>query len=856
MKKISLFIIITSLCICTYAQRLSISELSSICGAGTYEKAEQILAQKGWIFFKGQSFNNGVNYHVTTFSYGRNKEDKAIGWFYLYTYDNKPIKLTYEFFDDEYYPIMRNSINGAGFITLSTTYDDETPILNYANGSFMLSLSSKTEKKDEGWRSYTDNRFQITLIRKGSVADSQNGKKTEYRSGKKYEYTLVNGKKHGEEKVYFGNGKLNILTHYVNGEEYGVYKEYDREGHLLMNGSYNKNGDFTGEERKYDDDGNIRKISHYINDNETGEYKCFDENGRIWKSGIMKNGDFTGIEKDYYDDGTIQYEEHIKDNVTHGLFKHYYPNGKLQLQWTFNEGIIEGPAKEWDEEGHLIFEGTIKGKNSFQYQEEEVVIDDVIVVETDVNTEYISGDFDDIPMAVRKHSSDSENEIPIPRYYTGKIWIYNDNGYLEQESFLKDDELHGESKYYEDGKLVKIQHYVDDEEEGLVKEWLPDGRIVRDGNIHNGKYSGIQIGYDDVSQKKQFEFHFKDDMFNGKQIMYRDNGTTAAQGDFENGIGQLTFYDTEQRIVKETRFINNSTKEGKENIYEYDENGVLNGIQYLSFKNDELDGEITIVMNDTLLYSSYLNGKRNGKSTLFISSDKKDIKAWESKKWIKIHETEFRNDKKNGIEWQRIEDNSQYAYIETTYKNDVKNGDYRISYSSTDDFNKATLYASFQYKNGKPNGNYYVNENGEKVIKRVFNNGRLVECKEKISLDEGAVLLINMSWITNSNGKEVWCCLYSFPDSIVSQNYLIPDYKSAKDLEMYQLVFPSLDYCDDTYNQFAMWVYMNILSKDNRFVKHGVYDLLDKVHNIKKNGSFYYGKKMEHGAHTMTTKIS
>jgi antitoxin component YwqK of YwqJK toxin-antitoxin module len=91
------------------------------------------------------------------------------------------------------------------------------------------------------------------------------------------------GKKHGIQKIYFPNGKLNIEISFINGIENGTEIWYYQNGNILMK----------------------KKI---INGDIHGIQTFYYENGSIMKETPFKEGKVNGIEKEYYKSGSLKYK--------------------------------------------------------------------------------------------------------------------------------------------------------------------------------------------------------------------------------------------------------------------------------------------------------------------------------------------------------------------------------------------------------------------------------------------------------------------------------------------------------------------------------------------------------------------
>ena len=112
MKRIITCVLLTTLCCSNiYAQRLSLLDLTNLCNKKNWEDVNQTLLSKNWTYYDSEK---GSTYKYNTITWSFNKDhynDKAQGWFYLYTYDGFPNKISYTVLNKESYSLIQNSIS-------------------------------------------------------------------------------------------------------------------------------------------------------------------------------------------------------------------------------------------------------------------------------------------------------------------------------------------------------------------------------------------------------------------------------------------------------------------------------------------------------------------------------------------------------------------------------------------------------------------------------------------------------------------------------------------------------------------------------------------------------------------------
>ena len=729
MKRCFCLITIVLFILTSNAQYLSITDLTNICGKSTYEQAATILTQKGWAFYESKTgrWFDGSTYRCTIWSHSRNEWDgeKAQAWFYLYCYDNKICAINYQMFNDNHFAKMDAQIGSAGFKFIKTEYKDNNPVMNYSSSQFVMTVKNSTDDVAN-----YGNRYTFNLIKKGSQADTENGKKIETYWGRKIEYTLVDGEKHGHQKVYYSNGKIKTITTYTHGNETGPYKEYDEEGRLIADGQV-KNGEFTGKVKEY-------------------------ENGKLVRDGVIGVNGFTGWQK-FYEDGILIGEINIKNGEPHGECKSYYTNGKIKERFTAVQGEKNGPAKYWDEDGRLIFEGTLSPSTNDGYDE---LYEDMFNEEL----EYVA---------------------------TGHVWQYDDDGNVESEWYLKEGKKSGKSKSFEKGKLKSEQTYVDgeangfyksyydngqiqydlilknDKPEGQYKEYLENGTLIADGTMHEWKFSGMRKIYNEYDSTITAIYNFKEDLFHGHIVIFDKNGSIKKEGDFTEGTGQLITKDSLGRILCIEPYINNNQENGNEIHYTYNVNNRIEGITITEYKNGIETGNAQIISRDTMVEVS-----ENGNLiTLYVTKDSLFTENYKLKTWTKTHTIHLQNGERNGREWIRIPVDDGFDYVECTYSNDVLHGAYRVFHNSTDNFGTAKLSYSFSYSNGMPHGKYTHYGSDSTYVSKIFDHGEITYCMIPFNTDAipDASFVPYQIEFERLENKNHWKRTFYYRDSIVEQ---------------------------------------------------------------------------------------
>ncbi|WP_432221293.1 hypothetical protein ACRASX_11250 [Flavobacterium sp. TMP13] len=632
-EKLTLIFSIILLSSNSFGQKLTLTDLTTLCNKKKWEDINQFMLIKGWTYYNSEEGNN-EKYSTITWSYNKNDySDKAQGWFYLYTFDNYPNKISYSIFNKTSYLLIQNSLVSNGFKLIDSEIEDEKVISTYTNLGYTLKISN-SKRKDDDWSDRSLTAYNITLIKKAGIYDSYNGKKTEYYDNDiiKAEYTLANNKINGVFKYYDEYGNLQKISNYVNGVLNGKVIEYNENGdknaeYFIVNG--NKNGLLTFYENN--------KISYQTN---------FKDD--------LKNGLHTNL---YYDDDTKklylkEYGQYINDEKS-GSWKTFYLDGKTEklLTYTnFSKDLKEGAFQEIHGDSLLI--GNYRSdelNGNYKIYIDQARLFGGGLINTDISK-----------LTLLTEGQYSED------YKTGYWKTYDITSTLRAEGNYNNNLKNGEWKYYytnwskEGGgtteyskKLYLTQNYSNDKR---------NGKSIRFSFLDDEKYPCNEIDENGVkldSCVKQVytkileTSYYKDDELNGIYELRDSIGQVIVKGNFLNGLKNGEFLrryienDIENKpysVFQKGKYVNNK-KEGKWVEY-YQENKIESEF---TFKNDELNGEYIEFNNFNK--PRFIKQFENGKLTQLVINDslgKTKIKKYDiierNENNLKCIETEYLKD--------------------------------------------------------------------------------------------------------------------------------------------------------------------------------------------------------------------
>ena len=299
------------------------------------------------------------------------------------------------------------------------------------------------------------------------------------------------GLRQGPWKEFHTNGKVKREGVYVDGQEQGIFKEYDAQGGLrdmvkydngvkdeqaskaqmldikrtyhangkvASLGSYSKAGRKEGLFRFFDEKGDATSASIYAGDqlisegavNDVGamegEWTEYYATGEKRAAGTYRNGRRDGEWNFFHRNGTIEQKGKYQNGLPQGTWVWFHDNGSRHREELYRKGKEDGASVEYDTTGVVIVQG-----------------------------EYIDGLKD------------------------GK-WFYKVGDHQEVGRY-KDGLKDGEWVHtYENGKRHFVGSFVNGDANGKHKWWYPNGQLRLEGRYHLGAEQGDFTHYSEFGQ--------------------------------------------------------------------------------------------------------------------------------------------------------------------------------------------------------------------------------------------------------------------------------------------------------------------------------------------------------------------
>ncbi|MFD0964287.1 toxin-antitoxin system YwqK family antitoxin [Pseudofulvibacter geojedonensis] len=652
----------------TNAQNITLNDLQIVCNKKSSELVNQYLMNKGWEYYDSEK-GDTYKYNTITWAYEKSSyDDKATGWFYLYTYEGEPNKVSYNVFNINSYNKIKKSLSSYGYKLKDDKIENDKIISTYENSKFRIEVTTSKRKDNDIYdRSFTS--YSFMLIKKSGIYDPDNGIKTIY---------------------WKGTNKIKAIYDLKNGELNGDYKNFYESGNLKMTGAY-QNGNRNGAFKFYYDNGNTKEEAHYINDKGNGLFKQYYENGDLEVEYYLKQGKLNGKLTRYEnnqkkftkqflnDDLEGDYEEYIynKEGILSVILRGRYIKDKREGKWNYY-------SLDKDKKETVIISKNYKGDildGNFQ-----TVRGDSLIFGTYKNDK-LNGKYliyrDYLKMLVggviRTDTTNSNLKLETKgQYFNGKEngkWEYFglNNNLIKTGSFINGDK---------DGKW---RHYYANYVDKLTSKPLKySGELYLEENYMNDVLHGKSIRYstidrieydcEDKDEEKCYELKYKkvyvEENYNqgfleGKYLEKDSTGFVKKTGSFKGGKmnGEWT-----------------SRKKIKDYIY------VVKGHYSYGYK----EGSFTYYFDDDIstkfLEEEYYNNKLDGDSKAFLDGKVNLIKKYSKGSLKKLRY--FDND--NLIE--EFEVDSNYSLYKKIKKIEYQDN-YVISktynyYGNNDDFDK------------------------------------------------------------------------------------------------------------------------------------------------------------------------
>ncbi len=424
------------------------------------------------------------------------------------------------------------------------------------------------------------------------------------------------------------------------------YNEFKYPSGKKSSEGYMVNGRPEGFWKTYYENGNLKSEGNRVNHQLDSIWNFYDQDGILSVTISYKNGQKNGWRKSLSKDSIVVKEELFK-NDTLMLLKKYFSNGQLKLKLPFKDGEEFGKAFAYDSLGLV--------KTHWKYSKE-------------------------------KTETFKVNRLDATSKKTGK-WMVFENEILVLETHYSRGLKNGvERKYNPKGELIEVLKYsngklLKDVKElqkiTLERELGSNGLIAKSGGYNKeGKPHGVHRKFDEkgnVKSSKIFENGIlsgsgivkKNGQKDGDWVMFYANGKKLSEGKFKNGkkIGFWKYYYENGNLETEG---------------EYNLNGKQDGLWKEYFVSGNLSEEI-----------NYFEGLYDGPFKAYNDSGEVIIQG------------KYKEDYEDSIWVYTVGDHYEFG----SYKDGLKNGEWRSYYIKEDDLKKQIVFKG-TFSNGIPIGEH------------------------------------------------------------------------------------------------------------------------------------------------------
>ncbi len=201
-----------------------------------------------------------------------------------------------------------------------------------------------------------------------------------------------------------------------------------------------------------------------------------------------ENGMKNGVEAAYYPDGNMQYRRTYKDNIINGEEILFNKAGKPQRQSKYTNGLLDGTVNYFDDEGNLSKTETYK--NGVKDGVERIVKNNTLVSEDT----YVNGRINGVSKKYSEKYLTDETEY-VDGQREGWHKHYSEDGTRSETPYHNDKKNGMATIYRPDNKIALTTMYVDDTKNGFEKKFTEDGLLVSVENYHNNQQEGISRYY-------------------------------------------------------------------------------------------------------------------------------------------------------------------------------------------------------------------------------------------------------------------------------------------------------------------------------------------------------------------------
>lgn len=391
----------------------------------------------------------------------------------------------------------------------------------YSNGQIKTIRHIK-EGVEEGL--YLEYNIYGDLIEEGLFENDELNKQWigyRFDGSRNFESYYLDGERHGFQKSFAVDGKLESWTEYDEGIEIFNLNLDTNENIIDRYGQYDGEVKLHAPNNAY-----VNFVGNYKNGNADGSFTWYGPNKLIETKGVYLNDERTGEWTWYYENGQVSRVINYLDGDRHGVETSYYLSGAKKSEYNYVHGDLEGEGKVWDENGQLIRSGNYlnderHGKWTYRTPQGDIFMIRIYDQGIFSAYTYIGKDGKEVePIRLEK------NELIVKTYYpNGKVAHEHKrvNGLVEGKYVT----------YYKNGQVWEDEVYLHGEENGTIMEYSATGKVLMKRETVKGYNHGLaQYYYPNGKLKTETDYLYGEK--HGKRLIYDQSGKLQHK---------LTYYD-------------------------------------------------------------------------------------------------------------------------------------------------------------------------------------------------------------------------------------------------------------------------------------------------------------------------
>jgi antitoxin component YwqK of YwqJK toxin-antitoxin module len=357
----------------------------------------------------------------------------------------------------------------------------------------------------------------------------------------------------------------------------------------------NSGGQSSSKITSYHDNGHLWQYLEATNGRAHGLYQEWFPNGQIKIEAHLIEGVadihdlaqatwmFEGLCKVWNDQGSLIAEFNYEKGLLQNSARYFFPSGKLQKIIPYNQGEVHGIVHSFDENGNLIEEipyanGDKEGFAVAFWSPGHLLSKEFFEHGYLINASYydLNGKcISEIKAGKGKQTKFKENQFEALINFSGgvpegEVQLFYPNGTLKCSYLIKEGKKHGEEwEYYllEKGEqpLPKLcLNWNDNQIQGQVKTWYPNGQIESQREFNSNKKQGVAFAWYKNGDLMLVEEYENDLLIKGS---YYKKGDKKIVSKIEAGKGVASLYTSDGFFLKKVSYEKGKPQLNHDSIY-------------------------------------------------------------------------------------------------------------------------------------------------------------------------------------------------------------------------------------------------------------------------------------------------